>query len=217
MLLGGVAHAQTPAPASSAPATQAAPAGRTDRYVEGFGGWTFGEKGSQFFGGEFGFPWKPNIHIFVEAGRVNNAGGSAIREAADRLEQGLAQITSGATVDAEQPTFFVGGGLRYSVPIQGSRAQPFVLGGAGVSNVKHDVTVMVNGQDVTSSLEQIGVALGTDLSGSFTKAHIVLGGGLAISINPKTFFEISYRMLHIFAEDSAITVNRAGLGLGVRF
>lgn len=220
-LLSGVAEAQTPtvpppAPSASAPQTAAAP-GRADRYIEGIGGWTFGEKGSQFFGAEVGFPWKPNVHIFVEGGRVKNAGGAALREAAQLLSDGLSRIQSGIGVTAEQPTTFVGGGLRYHFAVQGSRAEPFVLAGGGVSIVKQDVKVTANGTDVTSTLSNLGVVLGTDLSGSFTKAHVVFGGGLSFAVKQRLFAEVSYRMMRIFAEDAGITINRAGLGFGMRF
>ncbi|MCC7417648.1 MAG: outer membrane beta-barrel protein [Acidobacteria bacterium] len=220
-LLGGVARAQAPAipPTASSPsAAQASSrAALSERYVEVLGGWTFGEKGSQFFGGELGFPVKPDLRVFFEAGRMNDAGSFAIREAARQLEDGLSQVSSGVAVQAEQPTFFLGGGLRYAVPLQGSRVRPFVSAGAGLARVEQKTTVMVNGRDVTDALEELRVVLGTDLSGSFTRAHVTLGGGLEIVVHDRAFAGISYRFMRIFAEDSGISVNRAGLGFGFRF
>jgi opacity protein-like surface antigen len=217
-LLGGVAQAQTAPPPRQVPSAAQPNAGqRLDRYIEGIGGWTFGEKGSQFFGAEGGFTWKPNVHVFIEGGRVNNAGGSAIRDAAELLGEGLSRIQSGVSVKAEQPTIFVSGGLRYSAPFSGSRAQPFFIVGGGISRVKQDVKVTVAGADVTSTLANLGVVLGSDLSGSFTRPHVVFGGGFTIAVHRNAFAEVSYRLMRIFAEDSGITINRAGLGFGMRF
>ena len=219
--LGGhTAQAQTPSvppPAPSAAAGQPAGAARADRYVQALIGWTFGDKGSQFFGAEGGFTLRPNVHIFIEGGQVLNAGGSAVRDAAEIVAQGLARTQSGVTVSAEQPTTFVGGGLRYQVAVSGSRAQPFVLAGGGMARVKQDVKFTAGGNNVTGSLAQYGIVLGTDLSGSFTKAQVTFGGGLVVPVQKRLMFEISYRMLRIFAEDKGITVNRAGLAFGTKF
>jgi hypothetical protein len=221
-LLGGVARAQTPsvppqAPSGKAQAAPAADPSRADRYVEGAFGWTFGDKGSQYFGGEGGFALKPNLHIFVEAGQVLDAGDAAVRDAAQTVAEGLARTQSGVTYDAKQPTTYVSGGIRYQVAVSGSHVQPFVLAGGGMAHVKQDVAFMINGSDVTSSLAQYGVVLGSDLSGSFSKGEIVFGGGLVIPFHNRLMLEIGYRGMKIFSDDGGITINRAGFGFGTRF
>lgn len=218
-VLSGVASAQTPLPppAPSSTAPQSSSGQRTDRYVEGVGGWTFGDKGSEFFGAEGGFTLRRQVFVFVEGGRVNNAAGQSFRTAAQIVAEGLAKTQPGVTVVATQPTIFFDAGVRFHATVKGSRAQPFLLAGAGVARVKQDARFTSGGNDITSSMAQFGVVLGTDLSGSFTKMQIALGGGLMIPVQQRMFGELSYRFVRIFAEDGGINVNRAGLGFGIRF
>ncbi|MCC7415820.1 MAG: outer membrane beta-barrel protein [Acidobacteria bacterium] len=209
-LAAGTAQAQT---------TTVPPTGepRAGRYVAGLGGWTFGDKGSQFFGVEGGFAWTPDLDVFVEGGRVRDAAGQGIHDAANIVATGLARIQPGVIVETRQPAVFFGGGLRYRLRLGHSRAEPFLLGGAGFSRVEQDVTFLAGGTDITGTLDQWGVVLGTDLSGSFTAGHIVAGGGLVMPFGRQTFLEVSYRLMRIFAEDEGITANRGGLGFGIRF
>jgi hypothetical protein len=78
------------------------------------------------------------------------------------------------------------------------------------------VTFTVGGTDVTTNLQQYGAVLGTDLSGSFTKPMLTLGAGIAYPVG-RLVLDFQYRFGRIFAEDEAINVNRAGIGIGVRF
>jgi opacity protein-like surface antigen len=90
------------------------------------------------------------------------------------------------------------------------------MAGVGVAKVKQDVAFTIGGTDVTSNLQQFGTVLGTDLSGDFTKPMLTLGGGVAYPIR-RLVLDFQYRFGRIFAEDAGINVNRAGIGIGVRF
>jgi hypothetical protein len=85
-----------------------------------------------------------------------------------------------------------------------------------VASVTQDVAFTVGGTDVTNTLPQLGVTLGSDLSGTFTKPMMVLGAG-AMWPWQRLVVDLQYRFGRIFGEDEGINVNRAGIGIGVRF
>jgi opacity protein-like surface antigen len=101
-----------------------------------------------------------------------------------------------------------------------SAAQPYVLAGIGAARLKRDVAFTVGGTDVTANLaqDQYGnITLGSDLSGSETKAMFVLGGGLAWAAWQRLNLDLQFRYGRIMAADAGINVIRAGIGIGVRF
>jgi opacity protein-like surface antigen len=107
--------------------------------------------------------------------------------------------------------------VRYQFPLPASKAIPYVLAGFGVASVTYDSTFTVGGTDVTTNLAQFGAILGTDVSGSFTKPMLVFGGGFAVPVWQQVVVDLQFRFGRIMAEDQAINVTRAGLGLAYRF
>jgi opacity protein-like surface antigen len=83
--------------------------------------------------------------------------------------------------------------------------------------VKKDVSFTVNGADVTSTLPQLGVVLGTDLSGSETKPMLSLGVGVVWPVWQKLIVDFQYRYGRVFTSDQGLNLSRAGIGIGVRF
>jgi opacity protein-like surface antigen len=114
-------------------------------------------------------------------------------------------------------------GLKYLIPISGSgrspigKAQPYIMAGGGIAKVQNNVAFTIGGTDVTANLQQYGVALGADLSGSVTKAMLTLGGGVTLPVWQRLILDFQYRYGRIFTDDQAITAQRAGLGLGIGF
>jgi opacity protein-like surface antigen len=206
IVLAGVAQAQT-APAAP-PETW---------YVQAVGDAAFGNANSQAYSGEVGFTVTPGLQVFVEGGRVNNVAGPAIGTAAQLIVLALAQTQSSVGASVREPVTFGVAGLRYLIPVTGTKLQPYVMGGIGIAKVKQDVKFTVGGTDVTAGLQQFGVQLGTDLSGDFTKAMLSLGGGVAVPVWERLVIDLHYRYGRIFAPDQGINVSRAGIGLGVRF
>ena len=86
-----------------------------------------------------------------------------------------------------------------------------------MAQVKKDVSFSVNGSDVTSTIEQLGVVLGTDLSGSETKPMLTLGVGVVWPAWQRLIIDFQYRYGRVFTEDEGLNVSRAGIGIGVRF
>jgi opacity protein-like surface antigen len=206
MVLHGVADAQT------------APAAQPDTwYVQAAGDAAFGNANSQAYAGEVGFTVIPNVQVFVEGGRINNVAGATAGAAAQLILTGLAQTQSNVGVSVKEPVTFGTAGVKYLVPVTGTKLQPYVMGGIGIAKVKQDVRFTVNGTDVTAGLTQLGVQLGTDLSGDFTKAMLTLGGGVAVPVWQRLVLDVHYRYGRIFVPGQDINVSRAGIGVRVGF
>jgi len=208
--LGGVADAQTGA------ASAAADKG----YAEVVGQSSFGNVTSQSFGVEAGVTIAPRLQVFVEVGRTNDVSPAALGAAAQRIAGALAAAASNVAFTVKEPATFGAGGLRYMLlPPGESRVQPYVMGGAGFARLAKNVTFTVGGTDVTAVLQQppYYVALGTDLTGSATSAMVLGGGGIVVPVYKHLVFDFQVRFGRILAEEEAVTVGRAGVGIGIRF
>jgi hypothetical protein len=212
LALSGVAHAQT----------GAAPARATDRgFVEGFAESAFGNVTSQSFGAAIGVTVIKNVQVFVEGGVVRDVATSGLGAAAQTIAGYLSQTQANVTFHAKEPVTFGVAGVKFVVPMDSSPSrlnlQPYLVIGGGLAKVEQDVTFSIAGNDVTSNLATYGVQLGTDLSGSFTKPMLVLGGGIMWPAWQQLIVDVHYRYGRIFADDQGISVSRAGIGIGVRF
>ena len=206
LALAGVASAQTPASASD-----------PDRgYLEAVAQAAFGNVTSQSYGAEGGVTIRPNLQLFVEVGRVSNVATSQISAAAQTIAGFLSQTQANVAFSVKEPAIFGMAGIKFTVPTGGA-VRPYLRGGAGVANVKQDVAFTIGGTDVTSNLTSLGVTLGTDLSGSFTKPMIDVGAGAMWTPTARLILDLQFRYGRIFAEDGGINVVRAGIGVGVRF
>jgi opacity protein-like surface antigen len=59
--------------------------------------------------------------------------------------------------------------------------------------------------------------LGTGLSGSETKGMFSLGAGLVWPVWQKLVVDFQYRYGRVFTSGEGLNLNRAGVGIGVRF
>jgi opacity protein-like surface antigen len=205
--LSATARAQTPTGQSPA---------ASKGYVEGVAQSAFGNVTSQSFGAELGVTVMPSLQVFVEAGQVRTAQSSDLGAGAQLIAGGLSQTQSNVGFQVREPVTFGLAGVRYMLPSSG-RFEPYILGGAGAARVKKDVTFSLSGADVTSTLQQYGVVLGSDLSGSETKPMLTLGGGIAYPVWQRLVLDLQYRYGRVFASGHGINIHRAGAGIGVRF
>jgi opacity protein-like surface antigen len=211
---------QPPTPAAGAP-TQPPAATPPPEYrwsLEGFAQSSFGPTTSQAYGGEGGFKITPNLQIFVEIGTVRNVATSALGTHAQAIASYLtATQSSPVTFTGREPVVFGTGGLKYIFYTNAEKLEPYVLLGFGVARVTKDVHFYVGGADVTSSLDQYRVILGSDLSGEETDPMLEVGGGLYWLFYKQLFLDIQYRYNHIFSSIEGLSLNRVGAGIGIRF
>jgi opacity protein-like surface antigen len=104
--------------------------------------------------------------------------------------------------------------VRYRIATA-SKLKPYISGGVGVATVKKDVTFLIGGTDATSTLPQL-VTLGSDVGGDESKLMFTLGAGVVYPIWHQVIVDLHYQYGRI-STDTAITVNRAGIGVGLRF
>jgi len=201
-ITGGVASAQTT---------------ESKGYAEVYAQSAFGNVTSQSFGVEAGVTVAPNVSMFIDAGQVRDTAPSSLGAAAQAIAGVISTEVNGVSYGVKRPVTSVVGGVRYSfAQTSYSNIAPYVLAGIGGARVKNDVTFSVAGTDVTNNLAQYGITLGTDLSGSSTKPIIALGGGVAWTPIARLVVDVQYRYGRAFAYDG-ININRAGVGVGVRF
>jgi opacity protein-like surface antigen len=185
-------------------------------YLEGFAQTVRSNTTSQAFGGEFGVSVVPNGQLFAEVARVNNVATPKLSASAQAIAAYLAATQTNVGYSVQEPVTIGVAGIRFVVPTAGS-LRPYFMAGGGFARVTQNVAFTVGGADVTSKLAQYGVVLGTDLSGSFTKPMLAVGGGIVWAIGEKFLADLHYRYGRIYAPDQGININRVGLGLGVRF
>jgi len=205
--LGGLAYAQT----------QGAP---SRGYVEGVGQSSFGNVTSQSFGAEVGIAIGSQLQVFAEGGKTRDVATTALSSAAQKIAGALSQIAANTGYSVKEPVTFFDAGLRFSFYPSGTgRLDPYVLAAFGAATVKQDVKYTVAGSDVTAVLAQdpYSIVLGSDLSGSFTKPMLVVGGGVAYPAWKQLVLDFQLRYGRVFASDQSVNIGRAGIGVGVRF
>jgi opacity protein-like surface antigen len=180
---------------------------------------------SQSYGAEGGVTVWGNLQIFIEAGRTTNVATQDLGSSAQQITTYLSTVQSAAvSVNLKEPVSFGAAGVRLRFPV-GSKASPYVMGGIGFAKVTKDVHFLLGGSDATNNLAQYGVTLGSDLTGSYTKPMLVLGGGVAWTAWQRLVIDFQYRYGRIFPEDQTpssaamqgINVSRVGAGVGVVF
>ena len=209
VILSGVASAQT----SASPAAQNEP---KRGYAEGVFQSAFGNVTSQSFGGEVGATVLEGIQIFVDAGHVRDTAPSSLGSGAQAMAGFVSQTNSGVSFRAKQPVSFGIAGVRYVIPTS-SQFEPYVMVGGGIARVTKDVSFTVAGTDVTNSLTQYGVVLGSDLAGTETKGMASVGLGVAWPVLQRFVVDLQYRYGRVLTSGKGLNLSRAGIGLGVRF
>jgi len=133
------------------------------------------------------------------------------------MASSLAAFTSSArgvsmTADVTAPAWYAGAGAAWRLR-QGAGWYPTVFAEGGVARVTFKPGFSVSGSDVTGNLAGYGITLGSDLSGSSTKA--AFGGGIGVVI-PKGRWQIEsqarFLQIQTPAESSRVATLTAGIG-----
>lgn len=197
---GGVARAQSPAGS-----------GPNHGYVEGVVQSAFGNVTSQSFGGEVGFTVYPNLQVFVDGGVVRDAAPSTLGANAQIIASGVSALAGTTTYQVKEPVTFGVAGLKYSFDTGNPRIVPYLMAGGGAAQVKKDVTFTLPAGDISQY-----ATLGSDLSGSETKGMLSIGLGVDVPLGSIVVVDLQYRYGRVFTSDG-LNINRAGIGIGVRF
>jgi opacity protein-like surface antigen len=186
-------------------------------YAEFTAAATLGHKSDSSVGGELGYTWTDERQLFLELGRIGNVATSAVDDRAQFIARAI-----GASVSVAQKATYFDAGLKYRLAERG-RWRPYGLVGLGLARVKTESNFSVNGNDVTNQLDQFGVLLGSDLSGSVTKFFLTVGVGANAPFGKRYLADLSYRFGRIFArggaieDDAGINTQRVQGGVGIRF
>lgn len=202
LALSAPAFAQTPG-ASAATSPQKG-------YAEVVAQSAFGNVTSQSFGGEVGFNLQPEVQVFVDAGIVRDAAPTSLGVDAQRIAVGIANVAGSSDFHVKEPVTFGVVGVKYLVPT-GNKYSPYVMAGGGFAQVKRDVTFTTSGGDLTQF-----VTLGSDLSGTETKGMVSAGIGIQVPFGSALVVDLQYRYGRVFTSDG-LNINRAGIGVGIRF
>jgi opacity protein-like surface antigen len=192
-------------------------------YAELTFGPTFGHKASASVGGEGGY-WLTvpddgmiqRLGLFGEAGVMNNVATSTIDAKAKKIAD-----TFNGTARAKPRAVYVDGGVIARFPAH-DRFTPYALFGLGVARVTNRTTFAVNGANLTTAqLVQLGVQLGADLAGSYSKLFVTVGGGAHVAVTGRWIADISYRYGRIGgdtpSETAGVNTNRLQFGIGAKF
>lgn len=184
-------------------------------YVEAVAQSAFGNVTSQSIGAEVGVTVMPVLQVFGSFGKIRDLATAEISTSAQTIASELARLQTGAvSYSVKEPATFFVGGVRYRIATA-SMLKPYILGGVGVATVSKNVTFLIGGSDASSTLAQY-VTLGSDIVGDETKLMFTIGGGVVWPAWRQVIVDLQYQYGRISTE-TPITVNRAGIGVGVRF
>jgi len=206
-MFASAASAQTAAPAPTVP----------DRgYAEVFAESAVSNVTSQAFGAEIGVTVRPDLQVFGAFAQVRDVSTTEIATGAQTIAGALAQVQSGAVgYSVKEPVTFFVGGVRYRIATA-SKLKPYVSGGAGIASVTKNVTFQIAGTDASASTLAQYVTLGSDISGDESKLMFTFGAGVVYPVWQQMIVDLQYQFGHI-STDTPITINRVGLGIGIRF
>ncbi len=206
--------------ASAAGTADAQTAGATgpDRgYAAVTVGATVGHKSDASVGGEVGYRLTNALQVFLEGGRMRNVATSDVETRAQKIATAI-----GASASTMQKATYYDAGLKWRLPAY-DRWRPYALVGVGAASVKTEPTFSVAGSDVTGRLNQLGVQLGSDLSGTLTKIFLTVGAGTNVTFGTRVLVDLSYRYGRIFPKtsdienDRGINTQRVQAGVGFKF
>jgi hypothetical protein len=137
------------------------------------------EKAGGIVGGEAGFQWIRDDRSWLDVVWMQNVVTRAQLDKANTIANSLS-TTQGqpATSNVEVPATYWGLGGRWvfeQVNLKGLRPYALVTLGSGYTNIKSTFTL--GGSDISGSLPQYGVTLGSDLAGKSYHFAVDAGGG----------------------------------------
>lgn len=168
-------------------------------------------------GADLSFKQSSRVTFFVEAAWLQDVVSRRRLGTAETVAAHVAQAQGQAvtaSLDIPAWTFTAGAKLFLTSSETGVRPYVVVQGGAARITLRPEFTI--GGTDVTASLDQYGVTLGEDLTGSrMTPAY---GGGFGIAVDRGDWtVDAGLRVLSIRTDGQSANVLRIAVGLGRGF
>ena len=158
----------------------------------------------------------PRLAIVGEAVYLQDVVTRRRIESASNIATYLSQ-TQGRTASSslDVPAWAVTAGVRLTLKTSGG-IRPYVIAQGGIARVTLRPAFSLAGADVTTTLSQYGVVLGSDLTGSSAKP--VFGGGIGITAGQGPwFFDAAVRILSIQLDGQTANTSTIAFGIGRRF
>jgi hypothetical protein len=160
--------------------------------------------------------WK-NLDVLIEGGYAGNL---ATRREADHAGTiaAILQAAQGSPVTSSirVPSRYAALGARW-VFESTSRYRPYVLLSVGGASVNLKPKFVLNGADVTGTISNFGITLGSDLTGSYRPSALGGGVGLLMPLGARWYFDGSIRLLSINTAVQRTNLSRVSFGVGRRF
>jgi len=222
LMCAGPAAAQTPVaaptrqtPPASAQASAAAPVVNL-WYAGMVTGTAAAKKAGAAAGAEAGVRAWRNLDASLEVGWFQNAVTSQRLDAAATLATFL-QNSQGKPASSNVRVPITYGTVNGRWVFESARMyRPYGLLGVGGARVQRNPSFSLGGSDITGSLGQYGVALGSDLSGHSSHPAVTVGLGVLIPYG-KWYGDVGYRMTSVMTSGKSTSINRLNLGFGARF
>jgi len=160
--------------------------------------------------------WK-NLDLMIEGGYAGDLATRLEKDHANTIA-GVLQASQGgtATGTVSVPSSSAALGARWVFESTG-RYRPYVLLSFGGASVDIKPKFTLNGADVTGSIGNFGVTLGSDLTGSYRPSAVGGGVGVLMPFGPRWYFDGSIRLLSVNTVGQRTNLSRITVGMGRRF
>ena len=204
------------AAAAQQPATGSTPSASQGFFLGGTAGISIVKNVGAHVGGELGYHLTDRLDLLGEGYWLQNVVTQNELNSAAQIATYL-QGTQGqpATGTVRAPAFYLGAALRYMFT-EPARARPYVVFGGGAGWITREPTFTLGGVDVTSSLNQYGIVLGSDLTGRTVSPAFIAGFGLQM-VRKQTYINLEVRATSIRTSGTPTTATSIIGGLGYRF
>jgi len=177
---------------------------RTQGFIGGLGGATFGTaSGSGMLGVQGGYRIGPELFVIGEFGRMMDVLPGELGDMVDFFEEELEdELGAPVTLEVTAPATYGFGGVRWTRGM--GRAKPFVEGGIGVARVKLEVgEASFAGIDLTDLVND-------QLEGEepeTTEFLFTFGGGVNLALTDAVSADAGYRFTRIATDDPNVNVS----------
>ncbi len=160
--------------------------------------------------------YRPKVQFSVEGGWFSSVVNGQRIDSAAVIATYLAQTQQqAASATVKVPAGFGAVNVRYTV-YRKPKWDLYAIGGGGFAVTSPKTTAKLGGTDVSGSLSQYLVTVGTDLSGSSFGGLANVGLGASMP-HGKWIGDISYRMSPMFTKGGTTFVNRLNFAIGRKF